>query len=180
MEKWTALPLCGLEATLRPAPHPCFWGRAEGPHFPTAASGLGPLACPSSSGTLHFSGLISISVIQERANYRKPASCGSSQERLGGGKVRNPAEVTTRFRDGWGVPAAHPTSTELDILRTCYNSSAPHDHGLTCFSFHFNCFLSAWFLLQAPHKFHLIKEATPGRCFPPPHYILPWLLIQNY
>lgn len=152
----------------------------KAPTSPTAASGLGPLACPSSSATLHFSGLISVSVIRGRANYRKPASCGSSQERLSGGKVRNPAEVTTSFRNGWGVPVAHPTSTELNILKTCYNSSAPHDHGLTCFSFHSNCFPSAWFLLQAPHKFHLIKEATPGRCFPPPHYILPWLLIQNY
>lgn len=114
MEKWTVLPLWGLEAALGPAPHPCFWGRAEGPHFPTAASGLGPLACPSSSGTLHFSGLISVSVIQERANYRKPASCGGSQERLGGGKVRNPAEVTTRFRDGWGfqrLTQCQPNST---------------------------------------------------------------------
>ena len=129
------------------APHPCFWGIAEGPHFPTAASGLGPLACPSSSGTLHLSGLISVSVIRERANYRKPASCGSSQERLGGGPATQETWETQNQPLGWGVgggvPAAHPMSTELDILRTCCNSSAPHDHGLTCFFFHFNCFSSA-------------------------------------
>lgn len=53
------------------------------------------------SGALDLPGLIRTSVIGERAKDRKLASFGGSQERLGGQKVKNPAEVTVRFGDGW-------------------------------------------------------------------------------